>query len=151
MLPINFNRFSFVAQTNLTIFLSFGRQMTHLSRSVGDKMLADMPEGSAADYDGDYGDNYDGEDDMSGSGEGTSCKSKMHNGSEVMSDCCFLFSSSTDGPNVIPPVVEPGSPHDDRPRIDLGETPSAGASQRISFAPTTLVLTSLIVIFVKLL
>lgn len=91
MLPINFNRFSFVAQTNLTIFLSFGRQMTHLSRSVGDKMLADMPEGSAADYDGDYGDNYDGEDDMSGSGEGTSCKLKTLNGSRLFANFCFFF------------------------------------------------------------
>lgn len=44
--------------------------MTHLSRSYGDKMLSDMPEGSA-DY-GDRSDQYDeGEydEDNSGSGE----------------------------------------------------------------------------------
>ena len=49
--------------------------MTHLSRSDSDKMLSDMAEGSA-----DYGDHespyeeYDDEDDMSGSGDNMNCK-----------------------------------------------------------------------------
>lgn len=127
--------------------------MTHLSRSDGDKMLADMAEGGSG---GDYRDNedsydnaYDDEDDMSGSGDGTSCKSKRLNDNKLISDCSFLVLLSTDGREV--PVVEPGSP-DDHSRVDLGsETPTAGSSKRISFATTTLVLTSLIVIFVKLL
>lgn len=44
--------------------------MTHLSRSYGDKMLSDMPEGSAgySDPDDHYDEDYE-EDNNSGSGE----------------------------------------------------------------------------------
>lgn len=121
--------------------------MTHLLRSDGDKMLADMAEGSA-----DYGDNdpydYNDGEDMSGSGDGgLSCKSMMHNDNKLIFDCSPLV-HPTDGREV--PIVEPGTP-DDNSRIDLGgETTTAGCSYRISIAPTTLVLTSLIVIFVVL-
>lgn len=45
--------------------------MIHSSRSDGDKMLADMAEGSAdySDQDRYDGEDYDGEDDFSGSGD----------------------------------------------------------------------------------
>lgn len=124
--------------------------MTHLSRSDGDKMLGDMAEGSADYGDRDPYDEYDPDDEMSGSGDGGmgGCKSMVPNDNKLIFDCSFLV-LSTDGPEV--PVVEPGT-HDDHSRIDLGgETTTVGSSNRISIAPTTLVLTSLIVIFVKLL
>lgn len=59
-------------------------QMTHLSRSDSDKMLADMAEGSAdyGDPDDQYADNNYDDDDMSGSGDHSPCK--FH-------DCLILF------------------------------------------------------------
>lgn len=111
----------------ITLKNMVNKQMTHLSRSDSDKMLGDMAEGSADEYEDRYEDGgYDDEMSGDGSGDGMSYNREV-------------------------PVVEPGSPDDGHSRIDLGITPVAGSSCRISIASLTLVLTSLIVIFVKLL
>lgn len=71
--PINFNLYLSLHNSNqINDLLSILHiQMTHLSRSDGDKMLSDMAENGSADYndqDGGYG-SYDDDDDLSGSGD----------------------------------------------------------------------------------
>lgn len=120
--------------------------MIHSSRSDGDKMLADMAEGSAdySDQDRYDGEDYDGDDDFSGSGD-------HHDG---VADGEFHAENVTADSSIIilfvihlgkePPVVQPYPPGE-QPRFNNVPI-SASGTLRISLA---LAISSAIVISFK--
>lgn len=63
--------------------------MTHLSRSDSDKMLSDMAEASADYGDHEPYDEYDDDDEMSGSGDNSNCK--LHQLFSLRHKINFLF------------------------------------------------------------
>lgn len=72
-------------------------KMTHLSRSDSDKMLSDMAEGSAADYnEADYDNGGYDTDEISGYGPGSGDDSKYFKikSNFKQKHLTFLFSSS---------------------------------------------------------
>lgn len=111
-------------------------------------MLSDMAEASGDYSEHDpYGEEYDDDDDMSGSGDNMNCKLHQrfrHNRKLIF---FILLLLPLDGREV--PVVEPGSPDDLPNGKHDNKIISAGSTTRISQVSASLVLSSLIVILFK--
>jgi hypothetical protein len=117
-------------------------QLSHYSRPDSDKMLSDMAEGSGYSKGDDPYDEYEDDDDFSGSGDGTTRKSS-NNSLPILSSLPFSFYLDLSKT----PDIQAGSPTD--PPHNTHTTKHSGSS-KISLKSSIISLLLIVILFKQL-